>query len=82
MFTRWAAEYVLKEREIGSIEQGKWADLVVLDRDFLSVDDEEISDINVLMTIVGGEIEYSDPEFAKKEGLPQIGFREKATWAR
>jgi hypothetical protein len=60
MFTRWAAEYVLKENAIGSIEPGKWADLIVLDRDFMTVPEAEISKIQVVLTLVGGQIVYQD----------------------
>ena len=74
-FTRWAAEYVLREDSLGSIEKGKWADLVVLDGDFLSVPEDQISDLKVLITIVGGKIVFTEPAFARAEGLPQVGFR-------
>lgn len=75
MYTRWAAEYVLKEKVLGSIEPGKWADLVVLDNDFLAVPEERMSDLRVLMTVVGGRIVYTEPGFAELEGLPQLGYR-------
>ena len=75
-FTRWAAEYVLRENLLGSIETGKWADLVVLDQDFLAVPEEEIANIRVLMSIVGGKIHYTEPRFAAAEGLPHVGFRD------
>lgn len=42
----------------GSIEQGKYADLAVLKDDYLSVQEDSIKDIEVLMTIVGGRIVY------------------------
>lgn len=55
----WNGAYLGKEEGIkGSIEPGKLADMVVLDRDILSVPHEEIKDIKVLMTIAGGNVVY------------------------
>ncbi|MCH8321256.1 MAG: amidohydrolase family protein, partial [Acidobacteria bacterium] len=45
----------------GSIEAGKFADLVVLGKDLLTVDPMEIKDIPVLMTITGGKLVYVNP---------------------
>ncbi|HWP56858.1 MAG TPA: amidohydrolase family protein [Candidatus Acidoferrales bacterium] len=75
MFTRWAAEYVLREKQLGSLEPGKWADFVILDRDYLATPDEELTKINVLMTAVGGKAVYVDPEFAKAETLQAAGLK-------
>ncbi len=61
--TIWGAKAAFSEDLIGSIEVGKYADLVVLDRDLMTEPEERLFDINVLMTVVGGEIVY------KKEGL-------------
>jgi predicted amidohydrolase YtcJ len=41
-----------------SIEVGKVADLAVLDRDYFAVPDEEIKEIRVEMTMIGGEVVY------------------------
>jgi predicted amidohydrolase YtcJ len=43
----------------GSLEPGKWADLVVLSDDYFSVQDDRISDIKALMTLVGGKVVHS-----------------------
>jgi len=75
MFTRWAAEYVLRENVLGSLETGKWADFVIIDRDYLNTRDEELSKINVQLTAVAGKVVYTDPEFAKAEGLPLVGLK-------
>ena len=45
----------------GSLEVGKWADLVVLGRDILTVDPLEIKDIPVLRTMTGGRFVYVNP---------------------
>ncbi|HWP84285.1 MAG TPA: amidohydrolase family protein, partial [Terriglobia bacterium] len=79
-FTRWAAWHVWKENEIGSIEVGKWADLVVIDKDFLTLPPEEFSEINTLLTVAGGKITYSQPAFAASAGLPVVGFQAPPDW--
>jgi predicted amidohydrolase YtcJ len=58
MMTRWGSEYVLREQELGSLEPGKLADLIVLDKNPLdsSVPDEDLSEIQVLITLIGGEV--------------------------
>ena len=42
----------------GSIEVGKLGDVVVIDRDILTVSDEELAEARVDVTIVGGEVRY------------------------
>ena len=56
--TRNNAFLLFKENDLGSIEVGKWADLVVLDRDYMTVPVDEIREISPLQTIVRGEIVY------------------------
>ena len=46
------------EDEKGSLEPGKLADMVVLDRNILAVEPLDIINTKVLMTIVGGEVVY------------------------
>ena len=53
----WNGAYLSKEETIkGSIEPGKLADLIVIDRDILTCTHEEIKNINVITTIVDGKI--------------------------
>jgi predicted amidohydrolase YtcJ len=80
MYTRWAAEYVLRENQLGSIQLKKYADFVVLSQDYLTVPEDQIGMIDPLLTVVGGRIVYTQAEFAASAGLPQVGFQEKATW--
>ena len=52
------ATAAFEENVKGSITPGKWADLVVLSRDFFAVPEADIPDIQIDMTIVGGQIRY------------------------
>ncbi|MBS7631200.1 amidohydrolase [Candidatus Bathyarchaeota archaeon] len=55
----WNGAYLGKEEDLkGSVEEGKLADLVVLEKDILNVPHEEIKDIKVDMTIVNGKIVF------------------------
>jgi predicted amidohydrolase YtcJ len=56
--TRKNAFLVFQEDNLGSIQPGKLADLVVLDRDYLTVPADHIKDIRPAITIVGGRIVY------------------------
>ena len=56
--TRKNAYLVFQENNLGSIQPGKLADLVVLDRDYLTIPADQIKDIRPLMTMVGGRIVY------------------------
>ena len=60
MMTRGGAEYVLREAELGSLEPGKLADLVILDKNPLdpTVPDEDLSEIKVVRTLIGGRVAY------------------------
>ena len=48
-----------REKTEGSLEPGKLADLVVIDRDYLTVPEDQIRDIQPVMTIVEGKAAYS-----------------------
>jgi hypothetical protein len=58
-FTVDAAWAGFAEDDVGSLEVGKYADFVMLDRDPFAVAAERISDIRVLRTVVGGETVYA-----------------------
>jgi predicted amidohydrolase YtcJ len=75
MWTKWASEYVMKENDLGSLEVGKLADYVVLDKDYLTVPISEIPSIKPQMTVVGGKPVFLDAEFAKKIGKEPVGWQ-------
>ena len=56
--TRSNAYFMFQEGNLGSLAPGKYADLLVLDRDYLTVPAEEIKDIKPLLTMVGGKTVY------------------------
>jgi predicted amidohydrolase YtcJ len=59
--TRSNAYLMFKEEDLGTLEVGKLADLVVLDRDYMTVPVDEIFDINPVLTMVGGRVVYEQP---------------------
>ena len=63
--TSYAAELISDEDNRGTIEVGKLADFAVLDKDPTKVNPEEIKDICVATTIIGGNIVYSSEGFEK-----------------
>jgi predicted amidohydrolase YtcJ len=58
MLTIAAAAFINEEKMLGSIEKGKYADLVVLNGDYLSVPENEIEKLEPVMTIVGGNVVF------------------------
>ncbi len=61
LYTINNAYLTFEEQEKGSIEKGKLADLVVLDRDILSVQLDKIKDTKVETTYLGGKVVYQRP---------------------
>jgi len=57
--TIWAAYANFQERVIGSIAAGKYADFVIMDRDWMRVDLDEIMRTNVLATYLGGQCAFA-----------------------
>ena len=66
LFTRANSWYLRMEDRIGSLEVGKLADAVVLDRDYFAVPDEQIKQIRSMLTIVGGQVVHSVAEMTRK----------------
>lgn len=57
-FTLAAAYAAHQEDRVGSLEPGKWADFIIIDRDYFDIPAAEIDDIKVLQTWVAGELAY------------------------
>ncbi len=59
----YAGAYAARQEDrLGSLEPGKWADFIVIDRDYFTVPASEIDDIVVLETWVAGEKVYERAE--------------------
>ncbi|MDH3811157.1 MAG: amidohydrolase [Gammaproteobacteria bacterium] len=61
-FTLAGAYAARQEDRLGSLEPGKWADFIVIDRDYFTIPAAEIDDIVVLETWVGGQQAYAQEE--------------------
>ncbi len=58
--TIWAAYSNFEEEEKGSIETGKFADFIILDKDIMQVPEDEIPNIQVEATFVGGKLVFKN----------------------
>jgi predicted amidohydrolase YtcJ len=63
LYTAANAWFNFEEKELGSIETGKLADLVVLDKPYFEVSDEELEHMHPLLTMVGGRVVYASAPF-------------------
>ena len=75
--TRWGAYYVLRENLLGTLEPGKFADFMVIDRDYLTIPEADIPNIEVLMTVVQGKTVHLSDSLAREVGMQPVGF---TTW--
>lgn len=58
MFTLWPAFAAFQEKEKGSIEPGKLADLTVLSADIMKIPESRIPATRAVMTVIGGEVVF------------------------
>lgn len=58
-YTIWVAYGQFEEDIKGSLEVGKLADFVVIDRDIMTCPEDEMKDVQALMTVIGGEVVYT-----------------------
>jgi len=62
-YTLTSAYAAFQEKDRGSLEPGKLADLVVLSRDILAgTERDHLAEAEVLMTVVGGKVVYEKPD--------------------
>lgn len=66
MFTAWAAYAAFEEKQRGSIEVGKWADLTVLSADIMQIPEAEILKTRCVMTVINGEVVFEVVAPAKR----------------
>jgi len=61
-----AAWTLRQEALVGSLEPGKLADLLVLDRNVFTILEEDIANVKVLQTVVGGKVVYETGALRRK----------------
>lgn len=72
-YTLNAAFAAHREKEEGSLETGKLADLIVLDRDLFKIEPDAIGKTEVLLTMVGGKVVYESPQWKAGSGSTPEG---------
>lgn len=75
--TTWGGYYLLREKRLGMLAPGAYADFLVLDRDFLTIPEADIPKIEVLMTVVGGKTIHLGAALAREIGMQPAG---PSTW--
>jgi predicted amidohydrolase YtcJ len=73
MATRNGANYVLRGDKLGSLEPGKWADIVVLDQDYLTMPEDQIHAMAPQVTILNGKIIFVHRDFSQEYNLTPPG---------
>jgi len=75
--TTWGGYYLLRDKLVGMLEPGAYADFIVLDRDYLTIPEADIPKIQVLMTVVGGKPVHLVADLAREIGMQPVG---PSTW--
>jgi hypothetical protein len=69
VFTQNGANYMLRGDKFGSLEVERFADLVVLDKDLMTIPEDDISTIQPQMTMVAGKAVWAQPSFVSEYNL-------------
>ena len=69
-FTIWGAYSMFGEEIKGSLEEGKLADFVVIDRDYMTCEAWELMNIQALTTVLGGKVVYE-----KNTSIPTVSWQ-------
>ena len=59
-YTYGSAYGVMREDELGTLSPGKFADIAVIDKDLFGIDESELIDRKVIMTVMDGKIIYEE----------------------
>ncbi len=49
--------------------------MIIIDRDYLTIPEEEVGKIQVLATMVGGKFVYAGRDFATENGMSPVGYQ-------
>src|SRR5262249_59348457 len=72
-YTLGSAWFSFDEKKRGSLEPGKYADLAVLSKDYLTIPVSDVHAIESVLTMVGGKIVYAAGPYAKyEEGVRSV----------
>jgi hypothetical protein len=65
LYTIGSTWFSNEENQKGAIAPGQFADLAVLSADYFSIPEEDVKQLESVLTIVGGKIVYASAEFSK-----------------
>jgi len=65
LYTMGSSWFSTEDRKKGALAPGQLADLAILSADYFSIPDEEIKQLEAVLTIVGGKVVYATAEFSK-----------------
>jgi len=63
LYTEGTAWFAFDERQVGSFVEGKYADLAVLNLDYLAVPDQMLRRVESVLTLLAGKVVYTAPPF-------------------